>query len=220
MYAARKKEEKNEPRGEVPVGCNGGKAGTGVDDGGPVGTATIKQERGGQAETAGGLGSQRGVEILGHSVRPHWSAWLIKLELSTGAWPNVMKGCSVLKEYSTLPREIRQSIVLSRSWVIFYTTWDILLIALVVLRIIQPILLRSTAYLIVLYITLTIIDFFEGVWLVGTHLRRYTASPMSLTTNWLSLSSTVHGSQRDTEYVTFNLLLHAAFIRGWQNIGF
>ena len=42
MYAAGKKEKKNEPRGERPVGC---KAGTEVDDGGPAGAGTIKQEK-------------------------------------------------------------------------------------------------------------------------------------------------------------------------------
>ena len=63
MYAAGKKYKKNEPRGERPVGC---KAGRGVDDGGPVGVGAIKQEKGGQAETAGGLGSQRGVDNMRH----------------------------------------------------------------------------------------------------------------------------------------------------------
>ena len=40
--------------------------------------------------------------------------------------------------------------------------------------------------------------------------------------NWprMSPSSTVHGGQHDTKYVTFELLLHAAFIRGWRNLGF
>ena len=33
-------------------------------------------------------------------------------------------------------------------------------------------------------------------------------------TNSLSPGSTVHGGQHDTKYVTFELLLHAAFIRG------
>ena len=41
MHAAGKKDTKNEPRGEIPVGC---KVGTEVDDGGPVDARTIRQE--------------------------------------------------------------------------------------------------------------------------------------------------------------------------------
>ena len=38
------------------------------------------------------------------------------------------------------------------------------------------------------------------------------ASPMALTKKLtMSPSSTVHGGQRDAKYVTFELLLHAAF---------
>ena len=40
--------------------------------------------------------------------------------------------------------------------------------------------------------------------------------------SWPSMSpssTAVHGGQHDTKYVTFELLLHAAFIRGSRNWG-
>ena len=47
------------------------------------------------------------------------------------------------------------------------------------------------------------------------HIFGASASPRSLTKKWLpgmSPSSTVHGGQHDTKYVTFELLMHAAFV--------
>ena len=54
MYAAGKKENKNEPRGERPVGC---KASTGLTTGDPWGQVQPSKKKRGQAGTAGGLGS-------------------------------------------------------------------------------------------------------------------------------------------------------------------
>ena len=83
MYAAGKKEKKNEPRGERPVGC---KAGTEVDDGGPAGAGTIKQEkrisrkngrwagepaRGRYYETLGALNSRPMV----YNMEPLYATW-------------------------------------------------------------------------------------------------------------------------------------------------
>ena len=48
--------------------------------------------------------------------------------------------------------------------------------------------------------------------MVGTHFGA-NAIPRSLTKKLaMSPSSTVHGGQHDTKYVTFELLLHAAFV--------
>ena len=45
------------------------------------------------------------------------------------------------------------------------------------------------------------------------HIFGASASPRSLTKNLaMSPSATVHGGQHDTKYVTFELLLHAAFM--------
>ena len=45
------------------------------------------------------------------------------------------------------------------------------------------------------------------------HIFGASASPRSLTKKMaMSPSSTVHGGQHDTKYVTFELLLHAAFV--------
>ena len=62
MYAAGKKEKKNEPRGGRPVGC---KARTGSTTGDPWGQVQSSKKNRGKAGTAGGLGSQSGVDIMG-----------------------------------------------------------------------------------------------------------------------------------------------------------
>ena len=72
MYAAGKKEEINEPRGERPVGC---KARTGSTTGDPWGQVQSSKKKRGQAGTAGWLGSQSGVDNMGPSGRSTGSRW-------------------------------------------------------------------------------------------------------------------------------------------------
>ena len=59
------------------VGC---KAGTGVDDGGPVGTGTIKQEKSGQAKTVGGLRSRYGFHTMGTMRFLNWEPIVYNVE--------------------------------------------------------------------------------------------------------------------------------------------
>ena len=68
-----------------------------------------------------------------------------------------------------------------------------------------------------------------NVWLLLTslkacdwsgHIFGASASPRFLTKKLaMSPSSTLHGGQHDTKHVTFELLMHAAFIRGRRNLG-
>ena len=53
------------------------------------------------------------------------------------------------------------------------------------------------------------------------HIFSASASPRSLTKKLVMSSSTVHGAQHDTKYVTFELVLHAAFEADEKrNLGF
>ena len=62
LYATGKKREDNSPRGGGPVGC---KARTGSTTGDPWGQVQSSKKNRGKAGTAGGLGSQSGVDIMG-----------------------------------------------------------------------------------------------------------------------------------------------------------
>ena len=62
VYAAGKKEKKNEPRERRPVGC---KTITGSTTGDPWGQVQPSKNKRGPAGTAGGLGSQSGVDGMG-----------------------------------------------------------------------------------------------------------------------------------------------------------
>ena len=57
-----KKEKKNEPREVRPVCCE---ARTGSTTGDPWGQEQSRKKKRGQAGTAGGLGSQRGIDNMG-----------------------------------------------------------------------------------------------------------------------------------------------------------
>ena len=61
MYAAGKKEKKNKLSGGRPVGCN---TRTGPTTGDPWGQVQSSKKKRGQAGTAGGLGSQIGVDSM------------------------------------------------------------------------------------------------------------------------------------------------------------
>ena len=80
MYAAGKKEQKNEPRGERPVGC---KARTGSTTGDPWGQVQSSKKKGVQAVTAGGLGSQSGVDGMGPQAFSKGSRWSTTCNLNT-----------------------------------------------------------------------------------------------------------------------------------------
>ena len=62
MYAAGKKEKKDEPRWGRPVGC---KAKTGSTTGDPWGQVQSSKKKKGNAEPADGLGSRHGVDNTG-----------------------------------------------------------------------------------------------------------------------------------------------------------
>ena len=62
VYAAGRKEKKNEPRWGRPVGCKARKGSTTRD---PWGQVQSNKKKRGQAETAGGLGSESGVDSMG-----------------------------------------------------------------------------------------------------------------------------------------------------------
>ena len=59
---------------------------------------------------------------------------------------------------------------------------------------------------------LTIIVFFEVIWSVGVGFRRYCQFEVQNKKMAMSPSSTVHGGRYETKYVTFEYLLHAAFV--------
>ena len=72
-----KRKRKAMSKVERLVGC---KAGTGVDDGGPVGTGTIRQEKRGQAKTAGGLRSRHGFDNMGTMGSLNWEPIVYSVE--------------------------------------------------------------------------------------------------------------------------------------------
>ena len=72
MYAAGKKEKKNEPRWGRPVGCE---ARTGSTTGDPWGRYNQARRKEVQAGTAGGLGSQSGVDGMGLQGLSTGSRW-------------------------------------------------------------------------------------------------------------------------------------------------
>ena len=80
MYATGKKEKKNQPRGERPVGC---KAKTGSTTGDRWGQVQSSKKKRGQAVTAGGLGSQSGVDGMGPQGLSAGSRWSTTCNLNT-----------------------------------------------------------------------------------------------------------------------------------------
>lgn len=105
MYAARKKEKKNnEPREGRPVGCE---ARTGSTTGDPWGQVQSSKKKRGQAGTAGGLGSQSGVDGMGPQELSAGSRWS-----TTCKYRNTLRGTYAGDQYDASGRQ-RGTLILS-----------------------------------------------------------------------------------------------------------